>query len=107
MERRTFWAGTAVGSFAVALNWPAPTLAEGGDRLLGGFKTPPVDSRPHTWWHWMHGNATADGITRKLEAMARVGVGGAQTFDVGCGYPDGPAGPTSPAAARMIAQGGA
>src|SRR3546814_10225170 len=48
MERRTFLAGTAVGSFAVALNWPAPTLAEGGDRLLDGFKTPPVDSRPHT-----------------------------------------------------------
>src|SRR3546814_4189229 len=47
MERRTFLAGTAVGSFAVALNWPAPTLAEGGDRLLDGFKTPPR-SEEHT-----------------------------------------------------------
>src|SRR3546814_14941525 len=102
MERRTFLAGTAVGSFAVALNWPAPTLAEGGDRLLDGFKTPPVDSRPHTWWHWMNGNATADGITRDLEAMARVGVGGAQMFDVGCGIPAGPAGTQSPEWVRLV-----
>ncbi len=102
MERRTFLAGTAAGSFAVALNWPVPALAEGDDRLLAGFTTPPGDAKPHTWWHWMNGNATADGITRDLEAMARVGVGGVQMFDVGCGIPAGPAGVTTPEWSRLV-----
>jgi hypothetical protein len=39
----------------------------------------------------MNGNVTADGITRDLEAMKRVGIGGFQIFDVGTGIPKGPA----------------
>jgi hypothetical protein len=46
------------------------------------FITPPDSARPHTWWHWMNGNVTQEGITADLEAMAKVGIGGAQIFNV-------------------------
>ena len=54
------------------------------------FKNPPASARPHTWWHWMNGNVTKEGITADLEAMARVGIGGAQIFDAGLALPKGP-----------------
>ncbi len=49
--------------------------------LEQGFVTPPADARPQTWWHWMNGNVTKEGITADLEAMARIGIGGAQIFN--------------------------
>lgn len=91
MERRDFLAGAAAGAFAVTLSWPKGAAARTGDALLERFATPGPEARPHTWWHWMNGNVTTDGITRDLEALARVGVGGVQMFDVGCGIPQGPA----------------
>ena len=46
------------------------------------FQTPPNSSKVHTWWHWVNGNISKEGITADLEAMARVGVGGAQIFNL-------------------------
>lgn len=60
------------------------------DTLAAGFKNPPSISRPHTWWHWMNGNVTREGITADLEAMKRIGLGGAQIFNVSESIPDGP-----------------
>ena len=54
------------------------------------FINPPHAARPHTWWHWMNGNVTKEGITLDLEAMQRVGLGGFQNFDAGTGIPEGP-----------------
>lgn len=72
----------------------APAAVPAADVLESGFRNPPPQSRPHTWWHWMNGNITKEGITADLEAMARVGVGGAQIFNVGddssCNIPAGP-----------------
>ena len=64
--------------------------AAADDDLAKGFQTPPDSAKPHTWWHWMNGNVTKAGITADLEAMQRVGIGGAQIFSVGCGIPAGP-----------------
>ncbi|WP_214071144.1 glycosyl hydrolase [Mucilaginibacter sp. dw_454] len=61
------------------------------DALLAGFKNPPPSARARTWWHWIDGNITKQGITADLEAMKRVGIQEAQIFNVGQGYPDGPA----------------
>lgn len=58
--------------------------------LESNFMTPPASAKPHTWWHWMNGNVTKEGITLDLEAMARVGIGGFQNFDAGTGIPKGP-----------------
>ena len=60
------------------------------DALARAFRNPPASARPHTWWHWMDGNVTKEGITADLEAMAKVGIGGAQMFTVAQGIPKGP-----------------
>lgn len=59
---------------------PAPVDAGG---LEAGFRQPPDSAKPHTWWHWMEGYVTREGITADLEAMKRVGIGGATIFNVG------------------------
>ena len=64
------------------------TLA--ADDLVQGFQSPPASAKPQTWWHWMNGNVTKEGITLDLEAMQRVGIGGAQIFAADCGILPGP-----------------
>ncbi|KAA6438997.1 glycoside hydrolase [Dyadobacter flavalbus] len=49
--------------------------------LQQGFQAPPNAARPRVWWHWMNGNITKEGITKDLEWMDRVGIGGFQNFD--------------------------
>ncbi|WP_255413299.1 glycosyl hydrolase [Brevundimonas sp. MYb33] len=55
--------------------------------LVEGFRSPPPAARPRVWWHRMNGNVTDVGVTRDLEWMARIGVGGLQAFDVSLGVP--------------------
>ena len=55
------------------------------DTSLAGFRTPPDSARPRTWWHWTNGNVTETGITKDLEWMKRVGIGGFQLADVSAG----------------------
>ncbi len=61
------------------------------DPLAASFTNPPLSARPQTWWHWMNGMVTKEGITADLEAMKQVGIGGAQMFTVDQGIPAGPA----------------
>ncbi len=57
------------------------------DPLAQRFGQPAASARPRVWWHWIDGNVTRQGISRDLEWMKRVGIGGFQLFDVGRGYP--------------------
>ena len=57
--------------------------------LETGFKNPPKSAKPHTWWHWINGNISKEGITADLEAMKRFGLAGAQIFNVDVGIPVG------------------
>ena len=92
MNRRAFLAT----SFALAAT---PTLAQDKEPKVKAstvevltaaeFQTPPLAARPHTWWHWMNGNISHEGITADLEAMAQAGIGGAQIFNVDQGIPLG------------------
>ncbi len=52
-------------------------------RLKEEFADPPDDVKPFTWWHWIHGNITKEGITKDLEWMKDFGLGGAIVFNVG------------------------
>jgi hypothetical protein len=72
------------------------------DDLETGFVHPPDSARPHTWWHWMNGNVTREGITADLEAMARVGVGGAQIFNASEEIPHGPIGFNGPEWVELV-----
>ncbi len=60
----------------------SPTLAAPAPNLAAGFSAPDQNAKPLTWWHWMNGNVTREGITADLESMKRVGIGGAQIFNV-------------------------
>jgi hypothetical protein len=66
------------------------TSAAPTDPLESGFLNPPDSARPQTWWHWMNGNITKEGITADLEAMKGIGLGGATIVNVDCGIPRGP-----------------
>ncbi|GAB4036308.1 glycosyl hydrolase [Spirosoma gilvum] len=59
---------------------PAFVLAQ-PSTLQTGFQSPPNAAKPRVWWHWMNGNITKEGITKDLEWMKRVGIGGFQNFD--------------------------
>jgi hypothetical protein len=54
-----------------------------GDALEKCFADPPDEAKPRVWWHWTGGNTTKDGITKDLEWMKRVGIGGAHIADIG------------------------
>src|SRR4051812_7478027 len=81
----------SIAAFPACAGEPAPDEA-----LAAGFRQPPASAKPLTFWHWMNGNVTRDGITRDLEAMQQVGLGGVMIFDGGTYLPDGPAGYLNP-----------
>ena len=53
------------------------------DSLAQIFKNIPESAKPQVWWHWMDGNVSKEGITKDIEWMARVGIGGFHQFDAG------------------------
>ncbi len=75
-------AGTAAAQSVPVTVAPA---AAAQDRLAQGFVTPPDSAKPRTWWHWTNGNVTETGITKDIEWMKRVGIGGFQLVDVATG----------------------
>ncbi|HTY86830.1 MAG TPA: glycosyl hydrolase [Candidatus Acidoferrum sp.] len=86
IERALFFAvaccAVAALRVAAAVTRPAATN-DSGDLLVAGFKNPPGSARPLTFWQWMNGCVTKEGITADLESFKRVGLGGTQNFLVG------------------------
>ena len=54
------------------------------------FQQPPQSARPQTWWHWVSGNVSSQGITADLHAMKDIGLGGCQLFTVDQSAVQGP-----------------
>src|SRR5262245_1732836 len=82
ISKASFTVRTAIGvlifvAFAHAI--------KAADPLEEGFRDPPDSAKPRTWWHWTNGNVTKEGITKDLEWMKRVGIGGMQLADVASG----------------------
>ena len=67
--------------------------------LKTAFLTLSEAAKPWVYWYWMDANATIEGITQDLEAMAETGVGGAILMPIGNSGPltiaDPPANPLS------------
>ncbi len=61
-----------------------------GGSLESEFLQPPVEAQPWVYWFWLNGNISSNGITADLEAMKRVGLGGALIMEVDQGAPVGP-----------------
>src|SRR5215471_1863143 len=76
----------AVALVAGSVIGAATALAQSSsDGLESGFRNPPDSAKPRTWWHWTNGNVTKEGITKDLEWMKRVGIGGMHLADVAAG----------------------
>jgi len=45
------------------------------DELLVNFKNPPANTKPWVYWYWISDHISKEGITKDLEAMAKVGIG--------------------------------
>jgi hypothetical protein len=72
----TLWSICVTGALSVG-------GCSGSGDLAGRFANPPNEARPWVYWFWMHANVTREGITRDLEDMAQVGIGGAYLMPVG------------------------
>lgn len=59
------------------------------EELKAGFLKPPDEAKPRTWFHAMSGNMSKEGLTKDLESMAEVGIGGLLLFNVSQGIPVG------------------
>jgi len=46
------------------------------------FKNPQGLAKVSTWWHWIHGNVTKEGIDRDLKEMADKGYGSVRIFQI-------------------------
>lgn len=53
------------------------------------FKNPPQWAKPRTWMHAMSGNMTKEGMTKDLESISNVGIGGILLFNIAQGIPYG------------------
>lgn len=80
----------------IALSIDSPLLREGSKLLAEAkqsnpaFTLPPLpempaEARPWVYWFWFNGDVTKEGITADLEAMHRIGIGGAIILCVGFG----------------------
>lgn len=67
------------------------------DVLSDGWNHPPLQARLRAYWWWLNGNVTKEAITKDLEWMKQVGMGGALVFDANGaaqgGHAQVPAGP--------------
>jgi len=60
------------GLVVAVSSWSSPAIAAD---LQDQFATPPAQTRPGCYWYWINDNISKEGITKDLEAMARVGIG--------------------------------
>jgi len=54
----------------------------GASPLEQAFLNPPEQAKPWVFWYWMNAAVSREGITADLEAMQRVGIGGAYLMSV-------------------------
>ena len=75
------FAGTSDAEFYKYTNYnpDAPSSA----LKYGDFLNPSGKSRPQTWWHWIEGNVSKEGIDADLKAMSENGYGAAIIFNIG------------------------
>jgi hypothetical protein len=52
-------------------------------RLLAGFRNPPKEARPSTYWLWLNGYVDRDHAAKELKAFHAAGIRGVCIFDMG------------------------
>jgi hypothetical protein len=59
------------------------TQKPANDLDLSAFINPPPSVQVNTWWHWLDGAVTKEGITKDLEAMKEQGISQATILNIG------------------------
>ena len=76
---------------AIILSVPCHLRSEStNDVIRENFLNPPQPAGPQSYWFWVDGNFSKEGITKDLEAMKASGFGGALILNVGGGAPSNP-----------------
>lgn len=57
--------------------------------LSEGFLTPPDSVRPYVYWYWINDHISAAGVVKDLNAMKKVGIGGAFIGNIGLSKEEG------------------
>jgi hypothetical protein len=70
------------GSFVVLLLLVFSCSVFSQSSLYTQFKTPPAEAKPWTFWYWMHGAVSKEGIRADLKAMQEIGLGGAYLMPI-------------------------
>jgi hypothetical protein len=65
--------GILLKAFALLLIL-SPAL-RAADALAAGFANPPAQTKPWCYWYWISDNISKEGLTKDIEAMARIGIG--------------------------------
>ncbi|MDO8539623.1 MAG: glycosyl hydrolase [Opitutaceae bacterium] len=61
----------------------AGSLFAAADPLEDGFRNPPMEARPHTYWLWMNGHLHPPSAIEELRAMKEAGLSGILLFEMG------------------------
>ena len=71
------------GSFGVIfLLLLVSTFSFAQSSLYSQFTNPPAEAKPWTFWYWMHGAVSKEGIKADLKAMQEIGLGGAYLMPI-------------------------
>ncbi len=57
--------------------------------LRKGFENPPQEARPLTWWHWINGSVSKEGIDKDFKSFKEAGIVGVQLLNANMYVPDG------------------
>lgn len=66
----------------IFIYWGCATQSSNEDFKENEFKNPPSAIHVHTWWHWIDGRITREGITKDLESMQQQGITQATILNV-------------------------
>ncbi len=73
--------GGLIALLMIVVSCNQPVKNEGVDE--NAFVRPVKNSRVHTWWHWVDGMISKEGITRDLESMKAEGIVQATILNLG------------------------
>ncbi|WP_372772747.1 glycosyl hydrolase [Mangrovibacterium sp.] len=76
-------------SLALLLGFTMLSAIAQDTALEQNFRNPPTSAKPRTWMHAIDGNMSKDGLSKDLESMQRVGIGGVLLFNIDQKIPDG------------------
>jgi len=79
MNRIRFWASLAAAVLLAA----AAGRSAAPDTLESGWRNPPPQSRPHTYWLWLNGYVNPEAARAELKEIKEAGFSGVLMFDMG------------------------